>query len=354
MSNHKISGTWHPIQDSNQEPHAIIAALPRGFNSKVLIVGPPNLASSDFSHAHGIPFNFTSIGAAMESIPLANPETAADQWTILVTPGEYNEVIRFKPYVNVVGLLKEAVIIKADPENHRGVRAQVYLCTRSLLSNVTLHISANSQPGDFVVRGYDVNRYTNDDVERENVRFLGLYNVDFQNAFGKPLLAGGLIKFEGNDWRTVIFRDVGGNYDAPDGYGIELIGNLQNADCHFINCFFDALFLNGEGGFIHIIDCHEVHLRNSLVRVDYLESVREKGQLPPITAVKTTRYARPGEPDWKASVLVEGSSLYGRGSSVLDVGDNTVCFFRHSFADSKKNGGGRFVQSNPNGIGSPP
>jgi hypothetical protein len=350
MSNHKLSGKWHSIEDSSQEPHAIIAALPRGINSKVLIVGPPELAPPDFSHAAGIPFNFTSIGAAMASIPLAaNPEKPADQWTILVTPGVYEEVIRFKPHVNVVGLLKEAVIIKGGPENHLGVRAQVYLCTRSLLSNVTLHISENSQPRDFVVRGYDVNGYTDHDVQRENVRFLGLCNVDFQNASAHLLSAGGLIKFEGNDWRTVIFRDVGGNYDAPEGFGIELFGRGQNADCHFINCFFDALHMGGRlgGGFIHIRDCVETHIRNSLIRVGYM-SPDEISGLPvgtsPISAVKTT------QTEYATNVLIEGSSLYGPDPSVLDLGDNTLCYFRHSSSDSRS-GNGKFHISKPDGIG---
>jgi len=354
MSNHELAGKWHPIQDSNQEPHAIIAALPRGINSKVLIVGPPDLAPADFSHGYGIPFNFTSIGAAMAAIPLAaDLDTPADQWTILVTPGVYHEVIRFKPYVNVVGLVKEAVIIAGDPEDHSGVRAQVYLCTRSLLSNVTLHISKSSKQGDFVVRGYDVNRYGHH-VDRENVRFLGLCNVDFQNASGSPLPAGGLIKFEGNDWRTVIFRDVGGNYDAPKDYGIELKGGFQNADCHFINCFFDALFLNHqhegrEGGFIHIEDCHEVHIRNSLIRVDYPLELFKAGIIPAISAVKTSSSSGSPDKQW-THVLIEGSSLYGPGESVLNVGPNTTCFFRHSFTDSKT-GTGTFKVSPPDGIG---
>jgi hypothetical protein len=353
MSNGKLFGSWSPIEDLNdpsQVPHAIIAAMPRGINSRVLTVGPPESAPPDFSRNYGIPVNYTSIAAAMATIPLPpGPDTPADQRTILVTPGVYHEVIRFKPGVNVVGLVKEAVIIAGEPEHHSGVRAQVFLCTRSLLTNVTLHISERSEQGDFAVRGYDTNKYTNHNVERENVRFLGLFNVDFQNASGHPLPAGGLIKFEGNDWRTVIFRDVGGNYDAPKDYGIELKGHFQNADCHFINCFFDALFLNDEGGFIHIEDCHEVHIRNSLIRVDYLKTLRALRTNSPITAVKTTSSSGSSDKQW-THVLIEGSSLYGRGGSVLNVGENTVCFFRHSFTDSKT-GTGTFKASAPDGIG---
>jgi hypothetical protein len=289
----------------------------------------------------------------MAAIPLVADRDQHDpskQWTILVTPGYYPEVIRFKPYVNV-GLLKEAVIIAGTLDDLWPVRAQVYLCTRSLLGNVTLHIWKDSKQGDFVVRGYDGNEYHDRHEDPRNVRFLGLSNVDFQNASGGPLKGGGLIKFDGDDWRTVIFRDVGGNYEAPEGYGIKLKGNFQNADCHFINCFFDALFLL-KGGFIHITDCFEVHLRNSLVRVDYkkVKRILKKKRRPPLSAVKTTRSPGGEEPDWKTSVLIEGSALYGLGGSVLDVGKNTVCFFRHSSSDSRS-GTGKFIASGPDGIG---
>lgn len=316
-----------------------------GINSHVLTVGHP-----DFRLGYGIPVDFTSIGAAMDAIPLLDPDqhNPVEQWTILVTPGYYPEVIRFKPFVNVVGLLKEAVIIAGQANDIGPLRAQVYLCTRSLLSNVTLAIRGDSEEGDFVVRGYDVNVYPDGHQYAGNVHFLGLSNVDFFPfppfpPSGHPQ-GGGLIKFHGN-WRTIIFRDVGGNYDAPQGYGIKLSGQFQNADCHFINCFFDALFLNGEGGFIHSTDCYEVHLRNSLVRVNYLNPAISK----PISAVKITK--TPGATDDQlTNVIIEGSSLYGPGPSVLDIDRNTVCFFRHSSTDSRS-GSGEFITSGPNGVG---
>jgi len=362
MSNGEISERWDPSQYPSQGPYAIIAALPRGINSKVLMVGPPESAPPDFSRNYGIPVNFTSIAAAMATIPLFDPDLPfghpdfhdpRDQWTILLTPGTYPEVIRLKPFVNVVGLLKEAVVIAGRLDNHWPVRAQVYLCTRSLLSNVTLHIRDDSEPDDFVLRGYDGHTYSSG-PNAGNVRFLGLSNVDFQNPSGHPLQSGGLIKFDGNDWRTVIFRDVGGNYDAPKDYGIELKGGFQNADCHFINCFFDALFLNHqhegrEGGFIHIEDCHEVHIRNSLIRVDYPLELFKAGIIPAISAVKTSSSSGSPDKQW-THVLIEGSSLYGPGESVLNVGPNTTCFFRHSFTDSKT-GTGTFKVSPPDGIG---
>jgi hypothetical protein len=336
--------------NSNQQFHGIIPRLP-GVNSHVLTVGPP-----DFPLGYGIPVDFTSIGAAMDAIPLFDPDLSpenvnwhnpVEQWTILITPGYYPEVIRFKPFVNVVGLLKEAVIIAGQARDVGPLAAQVYLCSNSLLSNVTLAIRGDSEQGDFVVRGYDVNSYPDGHQYFGNVHFLGLSNVDFFPyppfpPSGHPR-GGGLIKFDG-DWRTVIFRDVGGNYDAPEGYGIELSGQFKNADCHFTNCFFDALFMSGEGGFIRIRDCFEVHVRNSLVRVSYLDPA----VTPRIAAVKITNSSI--SDDRLTNVLIEGTSLYGPPPGVLDVGDGTICFFRHSSSDSR-DGNGDFIASGPDGIG---
>jgi hypothetical protein len=349
MSNGELFGRWNP----SQQLRAITAKLP-GVNSHVLTVG-----QEDFPLGYGIPVDFTSISAAVAAIPLFDPEPSdsrnwhnpVEQWTILVTPGYYPETIRFRPFVNVVGLLKEAVIIAGQPHEEG---TQVYLCTRSLLSNVTIAIRGKSAPGDFAVRGLDANVYPSDRRYRGDVHFLGLSNVDFapyppfpDEGDGRPL-GGGLIKFDGR-WSTVIFRDVGGNYDAPEGFGIELFGRGQNADCHFINCFFDGLHMGGRlgGGFIHIRDCVETHIRNSLIRVGYL-SPDEPSRLPvgssPISAVKTT------QTEYATNVLIEGSSLYGPDPSVLDLGDNTLCYFRHSSSDSRS-GNGKFHISKPDGIG---
>jgi len=87
-----------------------------------------------------------------------------------------------------------------------------------------------------------------------------------------------------------------------------------------------------------------VHLRNSLLRVNYLNGRGTK----PITAVKISK--RPVSSDEPTHVAIEGSSLYGPGPSVLDIGKNTVCFFRHSWTESKS-GPGQFVASRSDGIG---
>lgn len=334
-----------------QRFHGILPRLP-GVNSHVLTVGAP-----DFPLGYGIPVDFNTIGAAMEAIPLFDPDllpsdpnwhNPVEQWTILVTPGYYPEVLRFKPFVNVVGFQKEAVIIAGQFADVGPLGAQVYLCSNCLLSNVTLAIRGDSVQGDFAVRGYDVNEYPSGQ-HGGDVHFLGLSDVDFfpyppfpPADNGQPL-GGGLLKFDG-PWRTVIFRNVGGNYQAPEGFGIELNGQFQNADCHFINCFFDALFMSGVGvgGFIHIRDCAEVHIRNSLIRVGYSDP---KGTVP-VSAVTI----RKSSDERLTNVLIEGSSLYGPGGSTLDIGANTICFFRHSSSDSKT-GDGTFIASGLDGIG---
>lgn len=98
----------------------------------------------------------------------------------------------------------------------------------------------------------------------------------------------------------------------------------------------------GVGGFIHIHDCAEVHIRNSLIRVGYSDP---KGTVP-ISAVTIRK-----SPDERlTNVLIEGSSLYGPGDSTLDIGANAICFFRHSSSDSKT-GDGTFIASGLDGIG---
>lgn len=164
-----------------QRFHGILPRLP-GVNSHVLTVGAP-----DFPLGYGISVDFNTIGAAMEAIPLFDPDllpsdpnwhNPVEQWTILVTPGYYPEVLRFKPFVNVVGFQKEAVIIAGQFADVGPLGAQVYLCSNSLLSNVTLAIRGDSVQGDFAVRGYDVNTYPSGQ-HGGDVHFLGLSDVDF-------------------------------------------------------------------------------------------------------------------------------------------------------------------------------
>jgi hypothetical protein len=96
--------------------------------------------------------------------------------------------------------------------------------------------------------------------------------------------------------------------------------NNQNADCHFSNCFFDALFLNGEatGGLFLVEDCFEVHLRGSLIRVQYGPNASRES----IAAVKTNEVSL----GW-THVSLEGTTLTGAGESILHIGRGTVCWY---------------------------
>jgi hypothetical protein len=165
---------------------------------------------------------------------------------------------------------------------------------------------------------------------------------------------GGLILLEGN-WHTAIFRDVGGNYIAPDRYGITVVGTAenQNADCHFINCFFDALYLtdtSADCGYLLVQDCFEVHVRNSFLRINKISAFGEPQVLVPAPgSAVATRSTR----DTLTNAFVEASSLEcndPEAQRVLDVGSGTFCFFKHSSSDSRTCDG-VFIPSGRDGIG---
>jgi hypothetical protein len=142
--------------------------------------------------------------------------------------------------------------------------------------------------------------------------------------------------FEG-DWHTAIMRNIYGGYLAQSSYFIELAGVGKNTDCHLINAFLDALYLRDEdSGAILIRDCDDVHLRNSLMRVNaqpgmgLAEVSSMAGSIAgACVAMRSTQgYTR---------VAIEGCSLECPGSGhyrVLDVGPGTNCFFYHSTTDS--------------------
>jgi len=126
-------------------------------NSRVLTVGP---APAVAPPATGYHIDFTSIQDAMNAVPLIDPESDfVERWTILVTTGYYEEEIRCKPHVNIIGINKESVYIQPPPGRPRDRNdprlANVYLSSLSLLSNVTLANRQDSEPGDVVVWGFD-------------------------------------------------------------------------------------------------------------------------------------------------------------------------------------------------------
>jgi len=330
-------------------------------NSRVITVGPPPAVTPPASYG-GYPVDFTSIQDAMNAVPLIDPEgDFVDRWTILVTTGYYEEEIRCKPHVNIVGINKESVYIQPPPGRPRDRDdprlANVYLSSLSLLSNVTLANRQDSEPGDVVVWGFDTFQGMGGDVHD-----LGLWNVDLLPFSPYPdnpnsvdgYSKGGLIRLEGN-WHTAIFRDVGGNYIAPDRYGITLVGTAkdQNADCHFTNCFFDALYLtdtSADCGCLLVQDCFEVHVRNSFLRINKIPAFGEpQAMVPAPGSAVATRSTR----DSLTNVFVEGSSLECNDPAaerVLDVGSGTFCFFKHSSSDSRT-GDGVFIPSGRDGIG---
>src|SRR5260370_797627 len=84
--------------------HGPVDADPR-----ILTVGP--FRNGRPSTAFGMPVDFTSISEALDSIPRLIPDDPnhafVDRWTIVVMSGFYREVVRCKPYVNIVGITKE-------------------------------------------------------------------------------------------------------------------------------------------------------------------------------------------------------------------------------------------------------
>jgi hypothetical protein len=130
-------------------------------DQRLLTVGP--LRNDRPSTAFGMPVDFTSISEALDSIPTLVPDdpnhSFVDRWTIVVMSGFYREVIRCKPYVNIVGINKESVYIQAPADRARDRNdprlGDVYLSSLSLVSNVTLLGQGGGMLGDVSVWGFD-------------------------------------------------------------------------------------------------------------------------------------------------------------------------------------------------------
>jgi hypothetical protein len=327
-------------------------------NLQVLTVGPPAGKGAPASY-HGFPIDFTSIREAMDAIPLMQPDDPfVRRWTIFVTAGYYEEEIRMKPHVNIVGIDKDSVYIQPPAERPQDRndprRANVYLNYFTSISNVILANRGDSLETDYVIW----NKNTYGGVHRPasspdlDVSFIGLTNVDIMPFGPYPDSADSLhgyalgkaILFEGN-WHTAIVSHVFSGYLAQNGYLVNVKGIGQNADCHFIDCFFDGLYITSEyGGCVHVGDCYEVHIRNSLIRTAAGGRLGLKvNQQAPGAAVAT--YTS----DHKAWVTLEGTSLEapwpGGSYRVLDVRNGTGCDFYHSSTDSVRGRANVFERS---------
>jgi hypothetical protein len=342
-------------------------------NIRVLLVGPPNalppelhLYANRFSKLKGFPTEFTTISAAMDAIPLMMPDDKypwfVNRWTILVTPGWYLEEIRMKPFVNIVGLAADTVFI-CPPKQRRfrrrrdgsAARATIYMNHFTSVRNVAIAKPAYSRNTDYALWNKDTYDVKRSGLGKTDVSDFSAFDVpiwpfankdDFatvalkedvekNNATHGEYVMGKSILMEGN-FSTTFMVNVGSAYNYRRSFDLEIKGVGQNADCHIVDCFFDSLFLDrddalDEGGCIHVSNCYEVHIRNSLLRVgaDY----RDRG--PPRTRGSAVRVM--GD----AMVLLEGSTLYSPGMEsdrVLHVERPTApisgCIFAHSSTDS--------------------
>jgi len=114
---------------------------------------------------------------------------------------------------------------------------------------------------------------------------------------------------------------------------VNLEGVGQNADCHFINCFFDALFVETDtSGCVRIRDCFDVHIRNSFLRVNnaHKRSTTPNAEPPKVLGAAVDVAGT------NTNVVIEGRSLECPRESdrLLNVGPNSNCHFKHSSTDS--------------------
>lgn len=306
--------------------------------------------------------NFQTISEALDSIPDIPAEDRsyfANRYTILVLPGYYRERIHMKPWVNLVGLNKESVYVQPwavwdseappehvlDPDREDAI---IELSHANNITNLSLLNPAWATSKNAAIRG-------------RGVRGLGLTNIDVFPASpwpGSPEVENGAAFCQGKvleltgDWSICIITSLGFTYLGCDSFGVDLQGIPkegrrvpQNADCHFINCFFDALFVESDkSGCVRIRDCYDVHIRNSFLRVNsgHIDPNLELEVLG--AAVDVAGSAEPDAGEVATNVLIEGSSLQCSRPSLrlLNIGPHSDCHFKHSSTDSIMLWGGRF------------
>jgi hypothetical protein len=286
----------------------LAVGAPRTFeslrNGRTLVVGRERLpALPDNLIFDGLKTDFRTISEAMSVIPLP-PKVKGevswpfigDVWTIFVTPGVYDEEIRMKPNVSIVGLGSNSVLIGpppdgktwTSPEGRDGRRAIVYLNHNCSVNNVVLAKNHRMRSRDYVFWNrdrYGLGRKYDDQVKTHfDPSGIGLNNVwiwpfPFGDAAvdgpdGRPTGASGKALLMEGSWHTALFNNFGSTLCEPTGFDVELSCELDHerkpriVDCHFIGCFFDALFLaTDDGGCVRVRDCQDVHIRNSLLRI---------------------------------------------------------------------------------------
>jgi hypothetical protein len=313
----------------------------RLLHRQLITVGPPPDPATDFE----------TISEALDSIP----NIPADQvdfpirYTILLRPGYYRERIRMKPSVNLVGISKESVYIQpwapsdsteTDPKDPKHILrpntedAVIELAGTSNITNVSILNPAWATSNNSAIRGRDV-------------RGFGLSNIDVFPAslwpdspevrtdHTTPFCQGKVLELTGN-WSQCIITALGFTYLGPDSFGVRLEGIGQNADCHFIECFFDALFVETDtSGAVRIRDCFEVHIRNSILRVNngHLDGNPEVLGAA-VDVAGDAAFDVPGR--IATNVIIEGSSLECSRPSrrLLNIGPHSDCHFKHSSTES--------------------
>jgi hypothetical protein len=298
-------------------------------NRRVAVVGPPTggqKVSAQKVSAHppprvaGVPVEFDSIQKAINAV---EPGPGfMDRATVYVTTGLYFEQITCKPHVNIVGISKESAYI-FPPAGSTG--PTIRLSRDANISDLSLMNSAEMAQDAYAIQG-------------ENVEGVGIRNVDIypvgdpdpRTNKGRPFSVGRGLSIRGKS-HSIIVQSLGYSYWGRAN-AIEILGPVDesyNVDCHFIDCFIDALWMDEwYRAAFWVRNCEEVHIRNTLIRVDNLrlESIDEKYEVAAVYTQSTIRQA-------KTNVHLESSTLdCGRihNDRVLTVGKNTACFFKAS------------------------
>lgn len=334
-----------------RRPNAFLLPLSLGAqNKRVLVVGKRQPVSPHLDQLNGVPYDFPTISAAVKEIPLLEAVAPLNErWTILVTPGVYDEEIRMKPHVSLVGYGHGTVFIRPPPGGRYAVpgdprRATIYMNYGCGVCDVVLLKPKYALTTDYCFWNKDTYGVARPDEDfREGGGMLPLdpsyFSLEKLAIWPEPYAPdqrGKAILIEGR-WHTVLMNNVLTSYCEPTGYDVELRGPGLNNDCHLTNCFFDALYLDeGDGGCMLVEGCTEVHVRNSLLRVGVTAawSVNNQGVPSPGACVHARQNPLANK---EAYVWLENTCLEAPGrvsDRALWLGPGATCEFRNSSSDS--------------------